>query len=67
MLLDFLKMKQQEICLSFLVKSKGNGNHIFSEECTTEEFNNAFYTMPIQQNQNVSLDRLMMNVDIKLF
>ena len=29
--------------------------------------NNAFYTIPIQYNWNVSLNRFMMNADIKLF
>ena len=67
MLLDFLQMKQQENFLSFLFKAKGNGNHIFSEGCITEEFNKSIYTMPIQYNLSVSLDRFMVNADIKLF
>ena len=48
MLLYFFETKQQENFLTFLVKSKGNGNRVFSEECITEELNIAFYTMPIQ-------------------
>jgi hypothetical protein len=49
------------------VKSKGNGNRVFLEECISKEFNNAFFTTPIQYNWNVPLDRFMMNADIKLF
>ena len=39
----------------------------FGKECIAEELNNAFYTTPIQYNWNVSLDKFMMNLDIKLF
>ena len=67
MLLDILEMKQEKHFLTFLFKSKGNGNHVFSEKCITEELNGVFYTMPIQYiNWTVSLDRFMMNADIKL-
>jgi hypothetical protein len=48
------------------MKSKGDGNHVFSEECNTKELNNAFYIMPIQYHWNVMLDKFMMNADIKL-
>ena len=67
MLLDFLETKSSEDFLNFLVKSKGSGNHVFAEECITEELNHAFYTTPIQYNWNVVLDKFMMNSDIKLF
>jgi hypothetical protein len=49
------------------VKSKGNGNRVFLEECISEELNNAFFMTPIQNNWNVPLDRFMLNADIKLF
>jgi hypothetical protein len=39
MLLDFLEMKSHDNFLNFLVKSKGSGNHVFAEECITEELN----------------------------
>ena len=39
----------------------------FAELCITEELNNAFYSTPIQYSWNVSLDKFMMNSDIKLF
>jgi hypothetical protein len=39
----------------------------FAEECITEELNNAFHTTPIQYSWNISLDKYMMNSDIKLF
>ena len=40
LLFDFLETKNQENFLKFLVKSKGNGKHIFSEECITENNGN---------------------------
>jgi hypothetical protein len=39
----------------------------FSEECISEELNNAFFMTPIWYNWNGPLDRFMMNADIKLF
>ena len=39
----------------------------FSEECITEELINVFFMTPIQYNWKVSLDKFMMNADIKLF
>ena len=66
--LDTLETKQQDSFLSNLVKSNENGNCAFSEECiTTEELNNAFFMTQIQYNCIVSLDKFMMNADIKLF
>jgi hypothetical protein len=59
--------ESHENFLNFLLKSKGSGNRIFAEECITEELNNAFYTTPIQYSWNVSLEKFMMNSDIKLF
>ncbi len=53
--------------MNFLVKSKGSGNHVFAEECITEELNHALYTTPIQYNWSIALDKFMMNSDIKLF
>ena len=53
MLLDFLETKSHE--------------NVFAEECVTEELNSAFHTTPIQYSWNVSLDKFMMNSDIKLF
>ena len=50
MSLDFLETKSSENFLKFLVKSKGNENRVFVEECITEELNHAFYTTPIQYN-----------------
>ena len=67
MLLDFFETNQQDNFLSYLVKNKGNGNRVFSEECITEELTNAFFMTPIQYNWKVSLDKFMMNADIKLF
>ena len=64
----FLETKQQDNFLSYLVKSKGNGNRVFSEERISVEINNAiFTTTPIQYNWSMLLDRFMMNTDIKLF
>jgi hypothetical protein len=63
MLLDFLEMKSHENFLNFLPKSKFSGNRMISEECITEELNNALHTTP----WNISLDKFMMNSDIKLF
>ena len=60
-------MNIHENFLNFLMKSEGSGNHIFAEECIIKELNNAFYTTPIQQSWNVSLDKFMMNSNIKLF
>ena len=67
MLLDFLEAKQQSKFLNFLLQSKGKGNRTFTEECITEELNNAFFTLPIQYNYEVALDKFMMDADIKLF
>ena len=36
MLLDFLETKNQENFLNYLIKSKGNGNRVFSDESITE-------------------------------
>ena len=60
-------MKMHENFLNFLVKSKGSGNRIYAEECITKELNNALNITPIQYCWNVSLDKFMMNLDIKLF
>jgi hypothetical protein len=67
MLLDILETKSLENFLNFLVKSKGSGNRVYTEECITEELNHAFHTIPIQNNWIVALDKFMMNSDIKLF
>lgn len=67
MLLDFFETKQQEDFLSFLIKSKENGNQVFLEECITKELNAAFYTTHFQNKWNVLLDRFMINAAIKLF
>ncbi len=66
MLLDFLEAKQQTKFLSFLLQSKGKGNRTFTEESITEELNNAFFTLPIDYSYDVSLDKFMMDSDIKL-
>lgn len=67
MLLDFFETKQRDNFLSYLMKSKGNGNQVFLEECISEESNKPFFTTPNQYNRNVPLDRFMMNADLKLF
>lgn len=49
-----------------MVKHKGNGNRLFTEECITEELNHAFLSSNVRHEWNVALDIFMMNSDIKL-
>ena len=67
MLLDFLESKECTSLLQYLVKHKGNGNNLFTEECITKELNHAFFSSNVHYEWNVALDRFMMHSDIKLF
>ena len=66
-MLDFLESKERTSLLQYLIKNKGNGKHLFAEECITKELNYAFISSNVPYEWNVTVDRFMMNSDIKLF